>query len=47
MADLSTSLDRGVSAFKQDLLKGARKDVLLVDKVGNPFGSAAYDPARP
>jgi rhombotail lipoprotein len=46
MADLSTSLDTGVTTFKQDLLKGVRKDVQLVDKDGNPLGSAAYDPAR-
>ena len=46
MADLSTSLDGGVAAFKQDILKGARKDLVLVDKEGNPLGSAAYDPTR-
>lgn len=46
MAQLSTSLDQGVATFKQDLLKGARKDVMLVDKDGNPLGSPAYDPAR-
>ncbi len=46
MADLSKSLDLGVGTFKQDLLKGARRDVLLVDKDGNAFGSAAYDPTR-
>lgn len=46
MTQLSTSLDQGVATFKQDLLKGARKDVLLVDKAGNPLGSAGYDPAR-
>jgi rhombotail lipoprotein len=46
MTHLSTSLDQGVTGFKKDLLKGARKDVLLVDKEGNPLGSAAYDPAR-
>jgi rhombotail lipoprotein len=46
MTDLSKSLDQGVAAFKQDLLKGSRKDVLLVDKAGNPYGSADYDPAR-
>ena len=46
MADLSTSLDQGVAGFKQDLLKGVRKDVVLLDKEGNPLGSAAYDPTR-
>lgn len=46
MTNLSTSLDQGVGTFKQDILKGARKDVVLVDKDGNPLGSAAYDPAR-
>ena len=46
MANLSTSLDQGVAAFKQDLLKGARKDVQLVDKDGNPLGSTTYDPTR-
>jgi len=46
MADLSKSLDQGVAGFKQDLMKGARKDVLLVDKDGNPLGSATYDPTR-
>ncbi|MBK9797395.1 MAG: rhombotarget lipoprotein [Holophagaceae bacterium] len=46
MANLSGSLDQGVAGFKQDLLKGVRKDVQLVDKDGNPLGSAAYDPAR-
>jgi len=46
MADLSKSLDQGVVGFKQDLLKGARKDVVLLDKDGNPLGSAAYDPTR-
>jgi len=46
MANLSTSLDQGVAGFKQDLLKGARKDVLLLDKDGHPIGSAAYDPTR-
>ena len=46
MANLSTSLDQGVAGFKQDLLKGARKDVQLVDKDGNPLGNAAYDPTR-
>jgi rhombotail lipoprotein len=46
MADLSRSLDQGVAGFKQELAKGTRKDVLLLDKEGNPFGSAAYDPAR-
>jgi rhombotail lipoprotein len=46
MANLSPSLDQGVSLFKQEILKGARKDVVLLDKEGNPLGSAAYDPAR-
>jgi rhombotail lipoprotein len=46
MANLSTSLDQGVTLFKQEILKGARKDVVLLDKEGNPLGSAAYDPAR-
>jgi rhombotail lipoprotein len=46
MGELSTSLDQGVAAFKQDLLKGTRKDVLLLDKDGHPLGSAAYDPTR-
>jgi len=46
MANLSGSLDQGVAGFKQDLLKGIRKDVQLVDKDGNILGSAAYDPAR-
>jgi len=46
MANLSGSLDQGVAAFKQDLLKGIRKDVQLVDRSGNPLGTAAYDPAR-
>lgn len=46
MTQLSTSLDQGVATFKQDLLKGVRKDVQLVDKEGNPLGSSAYDPTR-
>ncbi len=46
MANLSDSLDQGVAGFKQDLLKGVRKDVQLMDKDGNILGSAAYDPAR-
>jgi len=46
MANLSLALDQGVGGFKQDLLKGARKDVQLVDKDGNPLGSVGYDPAR-
>ncbi len=46
MADLSKSLDQGVNTFKQDLIKGVRKDVLLLDKDGNPLGSAAYDATR-
>jgi rhombotail lipoprotein len=46
MADLSRSLDAGIASFKQDLQSGARKDVLLLDKDGNPLGSAAYDPTR-
>ncbi|MBI4913404.1 MAG: rhombotarget lipoprotein [Acidobacteria bacterium] len=46
MADLSPALDRGVEGFKQEILKGARKDVVLVDKDGNPLGSPAYDPTR-
>lgn len=46
MTQLSASLDQGVATFKQDLAKGARKDVQLVDKEGNPLGSSAYDPTR-
>ena len=46
MANLSGSLDQGVAGFKQELIKGARKDVLLLDKDGNPVGSTAYDPSR-
>ncbi len=46
MASLSTSLDQGVAGFKQDLLKGARKDIQLLDKDGHPLGSAGYDPTR-
>jgi rhombotail lipoprotein len=46
MDNLSPSLDQGVAAFKQDILKGARKDVVLLDKDGNPLGSSAYDPTR-
>ncbi len=46
MTQLSTSLDQGVATFKQDILKGARKDVALIDKAGNPLGSPAYDPTR-
>ncbi|NTW85253.1 MAG: rhombotarget lipoprotein [Holophagaceae bacterium] len=46
MANLSTSLDQGVAGFKQDLVKGARKDVQLVDKDGNLLGSPGYDPTR-
>ncbi len=46
MANLSTSLDQGVAGFKQDLLKGIRKDVQLLDKDGNLLGSTAYDPTR-
>jgi rhombotail lipoprotein len=46
MANLSTSLDEGVATFKQDLLKGVRKDVQLVDKDGHPLGSPEYDPGR-
>lgn len=46
MAELSKSLDQGVATFKQDLFKGARKDILLLDRDGNPLGSAAYDPTR-
>ena len=46
MANLSGSLDQGVAGFKQDLLKGVRKDIQLLDKEGNPLGSAGYDPAR-
>ena len=46
MANLSGSLDQGIIGFKQDLIKGARKDVLLLDKDGHPVGSAAYDPTR-
>lgn len=44
--DLSANLDGGVAGFKQDLLKGVRKDVQLVDKDGNVLGSAGYDPTR-
>lgn len=44
--DLSANLDGGVASFKQDLLKGVRKDVQLVDKDGNLLGSAGYDPTR-
>ena len=44
--DLSSNLDGGVAGFKQDIIKGARKDVVLVDKDGNPVGSAGYDPTR-
>ncbi|HEY3270341.1 MAG TPA: hypothetical protein VGJ89_03930 [Geothrix sp.] len=47
MTQLSASIDQGVATFKQDILKGARKDVQLIDKIGNPLGSPAYDPARP
>jgi rhombotail lipoprotein len=47
MTNLSASLDQGVATFKQDLLKGVRKDVQLLDKAGNPLGSPAYNPARP
>lgn len=39
MASLSASLDQGVAGFKQDLLKGARQDILLLDKDGHPLGS--------
>ena len=46
MASLSTSLDNGVATFKQDLIKGIRKDVQLVDKDGHPLGTAGYDPSR-
>lgn len=46
MAQLSVSLDQGVAGFKQDLLKGVRKDVEVVDKDGHPLGSPDYDPAR-
>lgn len=46
MAELSKALDEGVATFKQDLLKGARRDILLVDREGNPLGSASYDPTR-
>jgi rhombotail lipoprotein len=46
MANLSTSLDQGVAGFKQDLVKGARKDVQLVDRDGNLLGSPGYDPTR-
>jgi len=46
MSQLSTSLDQGVATFKQDLIKGVRKDVQLLDKDGNPLGSPAYDPTR-
>jgi rhombotail lipoprotein len=46
MTQLSTSLDQGVATFKQDILQGARKDVQLIDKAGNPLGSPAYDPTR-
>lgn len=46
MASLSVSLDQGVAGFKQDLLKGARQDIQLLDKDGHPLGSSGYDPAR-
>ena len=46
MGNLSPALDLGVTAFKQDILKGNRKDVVLLDKAGNALGSADYDPAR-
>ncbi len=46
MGNLSTSLDQGVATFKQDILQGNRKDVVLLDKAGNALGSAEYDPAR-
>ena len=46
MEHLSVALDQGVAGFKQDLLKGTRHDVLLVDRDGNPLGSANYDPTR-
>ena len=46
MAELSKNLDGGVAGFKQDLVKGLRKDVVLVDKDGNPVGSSGYDPTR-
>ena len=46
MGNLSASLDQGVAGFKQDLVKGARKDVQLVDKDGNLLGSPGYDPTR-
>lgn len=46
MADLSKNLDAGVAGFKQDIVKGLRKDILLVDKDGNPVGTAGYDPTR-
>ena len=46
MANLSPSLDQGVAQFKKDILSGARRDVLLLDKEGHPLGSAAYDPTR-
>ena len=46
MGNLSASLDQGVAGFKQDLVKGAREDVQLVDKDGNLLGSSSYDPTR-
>lgn len=46
MASLSPALDAAVTSFKEDLLKGVRKDVQLVDKDGHLLGSAMYDPAR-
>lgn len=46
MTNLSPSLDQGVAQFKQDILSGARKDVLLLDKEGHPLGTTAYDPTR-
>jgi rhombotail lipoprotein len=46
MDNLSPSLDQSVAVFKQDILKGVRKDVVLLDKNGNPLGSTAYDPTR-
>lgn len=45
MAELSTSLDKGVEAFKRDLARGARPEIVLRDAAGRPLGSPGYDPA--
>lgn len=44
MGQLSVNLDAGVEGFKQDLIKGARKDVQLLDRDGHPLGTPEYDP---